>query len=241
MTDVPQDRQSNTLESEFIARLLDEYKILQDKIDKIGAFRFTIKGWSITVLVAVVFAGSATNVKPLWALAVCAIAVLVGLFLYEWQQTILRYCFGQRCVLIEEQITHLLRAAVKRNGSESLASIIVSLQYIPGIGRHVAKLTKVRRRLSRRERFWRRLTAADAPFYFGLIVLIALFSFLARNNDPRDKPDTKSVTIEQNNVAIVSNASQAGPHPHPRRGKSHLPSTNCDEETAKKAKELKGN
>ena len=138
MTDVPQDRQSNTLESEFIARLLDEYKILQDKIDKIGAFRFTIKGWSITVLVAVVFAGSATNVKPLWALAVCAIAVLVGLFLYEWQQTILRYCFGQRCVLIEEQITHLLRAAVKRNGSESLASSIVSLQYIPGIGRHVA-------------------------------------------------------------------------------------------------------
>jgi hypothetical protein len=39
-------------DEQFVNRLADEYKILQDKIDKIGAFRFTIKGWSITVIIA---------------------------------------------------------------------------------------------------------------------------------------------------------------------------------------------
>jgi hypothetical protein len=29
--------------------LLREYAILQDKIDKIGEFRFTIKGWALTL------------------------------------------------------------------------------------------------------------------------------------------------------------------------------------------------
>lgn len=28
-------------------RIADEYKLLQDKMDKIGTFRFTIKGWAI--------------------------------------------------------------------------------------------------------------------------------------------------------------------------------------------------
>lgn len=39
-------------EADFKARLIDEYKILQDKIDKIGGFRFTIKGWSVTAVIA---------------------------------------------------------------------------------------------------------------------------------------------------------------------------------------------
>ena len=33
-------------------RIADEHKILQDKMDKIGGFRFTIKGWSITAVIA---------------------------------------------------------------------------------------------------------------------------------------------------------------------------------------------
>jgi hypothetical protein len=47
---------------DFKKRLTDEYKILQDKIDKIGSFRFTIKGWSVSaVLAASAAAGSATT------------------------------------------------------------------------------------------------------------------------------------------------------------------------------------
>ena len=33
----------------FMGIELEEYKILQDKIDKIGDFRFKIKGWTITL------------------------------------------------------------------------------------------------------------------------------------------------------------------------------------------------
>ena len=49
----------------LITSLSDEYKILQDKIDKIGAFRFTIKGWSVTVIAVSVAAGSAFGNIPI--------------------------------------------------------------------------------------------------------------------------------------------------------------------------------
>lgn len=48
-------------EDKFRRRLTDEYKLLQDKIDKIGGFRFTIKGWSVTAVIAASAAGSAAT------------------------------------------------------------------------------------------------------------------------------------------------------------------------------------
>ncbi len=41
---MPVQRELTSIETEFVDQLEGEYKILQDKIDKIGAFRFTIKG-----------------------------------------------------------------------------------------------------------------------------------------------------------------------------------------------------
>src|SRR6267154_5661686 len=58
--------QLTPIETEFVDKLENEYKILQDKIDKIGAFRFTIKGWSITVILAAAFAGASTAKIPAW-------------------------------------------------------------------------------------------------------------------------------------------------------------------------------
>jgi len=70
----------------FVDRLMDEYKILQDKIDKIGAFRFTIKGWSITVIIASIFAGSATKTVPRWLWAISLI-VFFDSFLFIREAT----------------------------------------------------------------------------------------------------------------------------------------------------------
>lgn len=42
---MPANRQLTPVETEFLDKLENEYKILQDKIDKIGAFRCTIKRW----------------------------------------------------------------------------------------------------------------------------------------------------------------------------------------------------
>jgi hypothetical protein len=42
--------------------MMDEYKILQDKIDKIGGFRFTVKGWSVTITTAALAAAGAAKI-----------------------------------------------------------------------------------------------------------------------------------------------------------------------------------
>jgi hypothetical protein len=90
-------------------RLADEYKILQDKIDKIGAFRFTVKGWSLTLIVATLLAGSATKVSPPWLVSLLMF-VFIGVFFYiEKKQTDLSGLFGQRAKQIESVITGMLR------------------------------------------------------------------------------------------------------------------------------------
>ena len=39
----------------------EEYKILQDKIDSIGDFRFRVKGWTVTLIVGFILGGFATS------------------------------------------------------------------------------------------------------------------------------------------------------------------------------------
>jgi len=68
-------------ETEFKSRLTDEYKILQDKIDKIGAFRFTIKGWSVTAVVAASAAGAASkSLSTVFTLSVALVFMLIFFF-----------------------------------------------------------------------------------------------------------------------------------------------------------------
>ena len=58
MTNGKKDQNFERIEEEIVSRLADEYRIIQDKIDKIGAFRFTIKGWSVTVIIGAIAAGA---------------------------------------------------------------------------------------------------------------------------------------------------------------------------------------
>ncbi|WP_157477658.1 hypothetical protein [Granulicella tundricola] len=58
-------------------RLGDEYKILQDKIDKIGAFRVTIKGFSATALGGGLVAVS-TGKGPSPITITLALSILLG-------------------------------------------------------------------------------------------------------------------------------------------------------------------
>src|SRR5947209_1373029 len=84
----------------WIARLMDEYKILQDKIDKIGGFRFTVKGWSVTLITGSLAAASAANNPGYVPLAL--ILVVVTFFLLEYQQWEFSLRFGMRASEIEE-------------------------------------------------------------------------------------------------------------------------------------------
>jgi hypothetical protein len=89
-------------EADFKKRLTDEYKILQDKIDKIGGFRFVIKGWSVTAVIAASAAGSATR-SLLTVLTISAGLALMLLlfFLFEFEQVKLSRIFGARARKLE--------------------------------------------------------------------------------------------------------------------------------------------
>lgn len=92
----------------FLEQLSSEYKILQDKIDKIGTFRFTIRGWSVTLVAAsIVTAGSTKLVTPYFVLL---LIIFISLFaLVESKQNGLGLRFGARSFQIERDIHRIIR------------------------------------------------------------------------------------------------------------------------------------
>src|SRR5204863_5283081 len=85
-----------------------EYKLLQDKVDKIGAFRFTVKGWSVTLVIISTFAvGANKNVDP--RLLLLLIVFVIALGLVELKQARLSALFGRRLFRLEREFARLRR------------------------------------------------------------------------------------------------------------------------------------
>jgi hypothetical protein len=89
-------------------RLSDEYKILQDKIDKIGSFRFTIRGWSVTAVIA----GAAASTKAdslTTAISVSAglVAMIWFFFNFELEEVNLRSLLTDRAQRLEKAFIRL--------------------------------------------------------------------------------------------------------------------------------------
>lgn len=96
---------------EEVSVLFDEYKILQDKIDKIGAFRITIKGWSVTAMVAALAAIAADKGFVPWISAAALDFLLLWFFIFERKQVRLGWRFNGRARSIEIQIDNRRRVA----------------------------------------------------------------------------------------------------------------------------------
>jgi hypothetical protein len=88
---------------------LREYSILQDKIDKIGEFRFTIKGWALTLNTGALVAAFATSLNPRIG-AVLVTGLVIGLWSLEWRQSKLTDIFQSRSLRIETKIMRRLRS-----------------------------------------------------------------------------------------------------------------------------------
>lgn len=69
---------------EAIKLLWDEFKLLQDKIDKIGTFKFQIKGWAATLVLAALI-GSRLADAPWYAALLLIPAIFLFLVLEEDQ------------------------------------------------------------------------------------------------------------------------------------------------------------
>jgi hypothetical protein len=165
-------------EPEFRRRLADEYKILQDKMDKIGGFRFTIKGWSVTAVIAASAAGTASkSLLTATAISVGLAIMLVFFYKFELEQVKLSRLFGDRVRKLEETF----RVLDRNKGTTESAPILVP--YIA----HEIGLAKYKQRLlseeaSRRPfrtteswghwlKRWHVFKQADVGFYLVLIAL----------------------------------------------------------------------
>jgi hypothetical protein len=195
--------------------LADEYKILQDKIDKIGGFRFTIKGWSLTLIVATLVAGTATKVSPNWIVsAVMAVFVMV-FFVVEKKQTDLSRLFGERARHIESTVTGML----SRTPNGSRLDEFIWLGHAPGIAHLLREQGRERVRwgLSRffpnffRSSFWRKVReylAADLWFYAIQIFVVCVAYFITPLES--SKGNIPSIQVFENKGSVVGAREKPG-------------------------------
>jgi hypothetical protein len=92
-------------EDNFKSRLFDEYRILQDKMDKIGAFRFTVKGWSITAVIAASAAANGKSLATVFTISIGLVVMLDFFLLVEREQVRWSTIFGNRAGRIEDAFT----------------------------------------------------------------------------------------------------------------------------------------
>jgi hypothetical protein len=157
---------------DYQRRLSDEYRMLQDKIDKIGAFRFTIKGWSVTGVGAVSAAASAiTGPQTALAVSLALVVMVTFFFLLEVEQVRLSRLFGARARTLEG-----IFGAIDRGKALGLPPPV------PYTAHEIAKVSYQRvlanRRQPARLRFsssvkesWEVGRSAHRWFYFVLVLL----------------------------------------------------------------------
>lgn len=83
-----------------------EYKILQDKVDRIADFRFRIKSWMVTIVLALSFGGYATGRLPTLAYAGLVFLILM-FYLFEHAQASWHNAFINRLIALEKDIAFM--------------------------------------------------------------------------------------------------------------------------------------
>lgn len=163
---------------DFKKRVADEYRMLQEKIDKFGAFRFTIKGWSITAVIAASAASSAANrLSTVITISSGLSVMLVFFFVMELEQVKLSRLFGDRSRRLENAFVRIDRKG--RDAAKLPFPVPYTVNEIASASRgqrvlHAGRLSQTEaprpflKRLSDRWRLWRR---SHFWFYFVLFFL----------------------------------------------------------------------
>jgi hypothetical protein len=187
--------------------LMKEYSVLQGKIDRIGEFRFTIKGWALTLNTGAVVAAFATSLHTVTAILL-VFGLLFALWRLEWRQVRLSNIFQDRALRIEKVITRRLEAHGLRR------SDLISVMRIPGIAhelrnpfearlpdRRVASSLSHRGQFSarilrmtpivafRRSSVRKKLVTSDFLFYVLILIISASFIWFQQARTPPNKSD----------------------------------------------------
>jgi len=184
ITFIPPERPFD--EAEFKRRLADEYKMLQDKIDKIGGFRFTIKGWSVTAVIAASAAGGAAkSLMTVVTVSTGLAFMLYFFFLFELEQVKLSRLFGERLRKLEESFRRLDLNKGKTASAPIWAHEIVQASYMERLlaqrrSRNPGQKTSLRDQWTRN---WRIHKQAHVGFYLLLVLLAFVLPLLPRYRD----------------------------------------------------------
>lgn len=143
----------------------DEISMLQDKIDKIGDFRFRVKTWSISVMTAVLAGGIVLRLPP-ESMLITLLSILLFLMLEE-QQKAWHEAFTER---INEIYDERRRRFIFDNPGQPAKHIKSKL---------LAAIARKTRQL--RDKGFRgyAVLRADYLFYFGQFVIVAAFYTMA--------------------------------------------------------------
>jgi len=116
-------------------RLTDEYKILQDKIDKIGAFRFTIKGWAVAAVGASTAAASGARDPATAIFVTVGLAISVVFLLFEVEQVRQSRLFGFLAGQIEQVFDDIDNERLRRSFPSPIIATEIVTAKKTGIGR----------------------------------------------------------------------------------------------------------
>jgi hypothetical protein len=151
----------------LIEQLSSEYKILQDKIDKIGGFKFTIRGWSLTLAIAsTITIGSSQTLSP-WLLLWLIVFVIV-FYMLEHQQDDFQFLFGRRVQGIEKEIRRIVRSYPGPHGSRTDIGLTPRIAHLLS---EDARRRQPRGRFAKQQKWIRR---PERWFYIVQIIAILL-------------------------------------------------------------------
>lgn len=143
----------------------EEYKLLQGKIDKIGSAKFQIKGWTVTLITAVIVASFTWSVSNV-ALVVTIPIIGLAFYLLEHEQVRLGRSYGKRA----DQLEQLMR------GQATLG--IRPEEKTPRIAQFSkaasARCPKWLSKHTRARAAWRAIANTDTSFYMLIALLFVL-------------------------------------------------------------------
>lgn len=115
--------------SEPVDNAWNEYSLLQDKIDKIGEFRFKVQGWAVTLVVALLVSGLASGLPGPCILV--GMPLIFAFQILEGRQAMLGRIFAARIMEIELNMRHQQEGFITPAVATRLASEINYLRRGP--------------------------------------------------------------------------------------------------------------
>jgi hypothetical protein len=120
--------------------LIKEYEIIQGKIDKIGEFKFKIRGWSLTIQSAIIIAILTGEIKEVW-LPIILLFIIPAIFHFlEYQQENISAALSGRALALEKVIDRII--FFPDDSDRKKGVLLKKLNRSPKIGLTIQKYNK---------------------------------------------------------------------------------------------------